>query len=46
MENAIEDLKGKLTAESPDFNTIDAFRLIDKQGRGKVSLSELIEFID
>ena len=36
MEQAIEIKRQQLVADGDDFNTIDAFRLIDKAGRGEI----------
>ena len=32
-------------ADSEDFNTIDAFRLLDIQGRGEVPLNDLRDIL-
>jgi len=45
MESELEGHKSKLVVEGEDFNTIDAFRLIDKNGNGAVSKNEIIDFL-
>ena len=45
-EKEIEDHKKRLVMEGgQDYNTIDAFRLIDKQGQGSVNYQELYQFL-
>jgi Ca2+-binding EF-hand superfamily protein len=34
-----------LVSDSEDFNTIDAFRLLDVQGRGEVTLNDLRDIL-
>ena len=41
----MEQHRDRLVNESPEYNTIDAFRLIDLQGQGAVSQDEIIEFL-
>jgi hypothetical protein len=45
LEALIEAHKNKLVNECPEFNTIDAFRLIDEAGQGNVNLQEIGDFI-
>ena len=45
LEYEIEMHKHKLVHECEDFNTIDAFRLIDYNGNGSVTADELTKFI-
>jgi Ca2+-binding EF-hand superfamily protein len=45
LENEIEVNKQRLVNESADYNTIDAFRLIDVHGQGSVSQNEIIDFL-
>lgn len=40
-EMKIEELRMKLVKETKDFNTVDAFRLIDVTGKGRVNEHEL-----
>ena len=37
----LETLRQRLVRECPDFNTVDAFRLLDDQGSGEVSTKQL-----
>jgi len=46
LENLLETQKQKLVSQGKDYNTIDAFRLIDDDGKGKVEFQDLYEFID
>jgi hypothetical protein len=41
----VELHKQRLVNEAPDYNTIDAFRLIDLTGQGAVTQSEIIDFL-
>jgi len=46
LEKEIETHKKRLVNEGgQDYNTIDAFRLIDLQGQGAVSFKELKDFL-
>ena len=38
--------KQKLVKECPLYNTIDAFRLIDESGVGKVSPGDIVNFLN
>jgi hypothetical protein len=45
LENLIEAHKLLLVNSCPDYNTIDAFRLIDEAGQGKVTQSQIADFV-
>jgi len=46
IELELEMHKQKLANECKEYNTIDAFRLIDQRGQGAVTQQEIIEFIN
>lgn len=41
----VESLKQRLVEEGQDYNTIDAFRLMDSDGNGQVTKQEIQDFI-
>lgn len=45
LEANLEDHKIMLVRENPDYNTIDAFRLMDEAGSGEISKNILHQFI-
>lgn len=45
LESNLEIMKTQL-AMKPDFNLIDAFRYFDKDGKGWLSIAELMEGIE
>ena len=45
-ELATEKLRQRLVRECPEFNTVDAFRLLDLQGNGEVNKEELISCLE
>jgi len=45
LENNLEMHKQNMVNQNEDFNTIDAFRLIDQEGEGVVSLNDLEDFV-
>lgn len=45
LENLVENHKQKLVNECKDYNTIDAFRLIDESGQGNVDQQDVINFL-
>ena len=46
IELDMEIHKQKLVTECQEYNTIDAFRLIDQDGQGAVSQDEILLFLD
>ena len=45
LEIELEQHKKKLVNDAIDYNTIDAFRMIDQQGVGAVTFGDLIQFL-
>ena len=45
-ELEIEKLRQRLVRECPEFNTVDAFRLLDLQGNGEVNKEQLIDSLE
>ena len=45
LEYELETHKQKLVNEGEDYNTIDAFRLIDLSGQGAVNQQEIFDFL-
>jgi Ca2+-binding EF-hand superfamily protein len=45
LEYDVELKRQQLVSDSEDFNTIDAFRLLDVQGRGEVPLNDLRDIL-
>lgn len=45
LEHNLENHKQAMVIECPEYNTIDAFRLMDEQGQGVVSAQFINEFI-
>ncbi len=45
LEYDVELKRQQLVSDSEDFNTIDAFRLLDIQGRGEVTLNDLKDIL-
>lgn len=39
----VEDIKIKLVNNSPEFNTVDAFRFFDTDGKGFISAQQLVQ---
>ena len=40
-EMNLETLRQRCVREGPDFNTVDAFRLLDEEGSGEVTTKQL-----
>lgn len=45
LEYDVEMKRQQLVSDSEDFNTIDAFRLLDVHGRGEVTLNDLRDIL-
>jgi Ca2+-binding EF-hand superfamily protein len=45
LEYDVEMKRQQLVSDSEDFNTIDAFRLLDVNGRGEVTLNDLRDIL-
>lgn len=46
IEYQLELAKEKLVRECKDFNTIDAFRIMDRDGKSRVEPNELIKALN
>ena len=46
LENNLEMHKQKLINENEEFNTVDAFRLVDEDGEGVVNFNSIERFLN